>query len=214
MPINGVGRSASSSRWASVAVVALALVLGIGYVQPQTADAATTNGAAKLSLPWSEGKSWRLTGGPHNHYGYSSKPWSSLDFAGPRAGRSYQVRAARGGVVSRPCRNLIEIRHGNGWSTSYYHVAYIRVRKGQRVARGQLLGYTSTRSGCGGSATGPHLHFSLKRYGRHVNINGHTIGGWTARDGSTPYRGCLVKGSKKRCAPDGSVYNTGAIGTR
>jgi len=211
MPKHGVGRSASPI---SVAAVALALVIGGGYVQPPAIQAASGNGAAKLSLPWSAGSSWRMTGGPHNHRGNANGPWSSVDFNGPRSGGSYKVRAARGGVVVRPCKNLVQIRHAKGWMTSYYHLTKIGVRAGERVARGQVLGYTSTRAGCGGSATGPHLHFTLLRYRRLVDLDGHAIGGWTVREGAKQYRGCLVRGDKQRCAPSGAVLNTGAIGAQ
>jgi len=176
-----------------------------------TTTQAASNGAAELSLPWKKGTTWRLTGGPHSNNG-GRRPWSSLDFAGPRPGMTVKVRAARGGIVVRPCANLVQVRHSGGWTTSYYHVKRIAVRAGQRVARGAFLGYTSTRAGCGGRATGPHLHFALLRYGSYVNIRGHAIGGWTVREGSSQYRGCMVKGSRKRCAPSGSIYNTGAIG--
>jgi LasA protease len=178
-----------------------------------TGIGAGASDSAALSLPWAGGKSWRLTGGPHNHQGQSRHPWSSLDFAGPVAGASYKVKAARGGVVLRPCANLIQIRHSNGWTTSYYHVASIKVRAGQTVSRGALLGYTSTNNGCGGWASGPHVHFTVIRNGSYVNLDGLAIGGWTVREGKGQYYGCLVRDGSKRCAPGGSVYNSGAIGS-
>jgi len=172
----------------------------------------TSPGAAKLSLPWAVGQAWRLTGGPHSNSG-AGRPWSSLDFAGPTAGRSLRVRAARGGVVLRPCRNLVQIRHSGGWETSYYHLAHITVRAGQHVKRGTPLGWTSTKAGCGGWATGPHVHFALKRYGRYVSIAGTAIGGWYVRAGRSPYLGCLVRRHRTHCAPSGRVKNAGGIGS-
>jgi len=169
--------------------------------------------SAALGLPWTDGKAWRLTGGPHNNAGKSKHPWSSLDFNGPASGGSYKVRAARGGIVVRPCANLVQIRHGGGWTTSYYHLKTIQVRAGQSIDRGSLLGYTSTKAGCGGSANGPHVHFSVLKNGSHVNLNGLSIGGWTVKEGSGQYYGCLVRNGAKKCAPGGSVYNSGAIGT-
>jgi len=170
------------------------------------------SGSAALSLPWATGKAWRLTGGPHHFRGGGSRPWSSLDFAGPTPGVSTKVRAARGGVVVRPCANLVQIRHGDGWTTSYYHLKNIAVRAGQSINRGQVIGYTSKRAGCGGYATGKHVHFSLLKSGSYVNIRGHAIGGWTVKEGSSSYKGCLIKGDKKRCAPNGSIYNNGSVG--
>jgi LasA protease len=179
-----------------------------------TATATYAGGSAALRLPWPTGTSRRLTGGPHSFSGSRYRPWSSLDFAAPISGQSVRISAARGGLVVRPCANLVQIRHGEGWTTSYYHVKNVAVRKGQYVARGALIGYTSKAAGCGGYATGPHVHFSLLRSGSYVNIRGHTIGGWTVRDGSSPYSGCMVKGSVIRCAPNGLIYNDGSVGSR
>lgn len=175
---------------------------------------AAASDSAALSLPWTKGSAWRLTGGPHNHYGKSAHPWSSLDFAAPTSGTSAKVRAARDGVVSRPCKNFVKVRHDGGWTTAYYHLKSITVRAGQRVARGDLLGYTSAQSGCGGSASGSHVHFALLRDGSHVNLDGMSIGGWNVREGKGQYYGCLVRADKRRCAPSGRVENTGAIGTQ
>jgi len=175
-----------------------------------TTAVAAGAGSTSLSLPWTDGDTWRMTGGPHSYDGRKRSPWSSLDFAGPKPGVSYKVRAAGAGVVVRPCSNLVQVRHSGGWATSYYHVTNIAVRAGQSVARGALLGYTSTSARCGGRATGPHVHFTLLRYGSPVDISSHTIGGWTVRDGSSQYYGCLSKRGIRKCAPNGSIYNNGA----
>jgi LasA protease len=176
-------------------------------------DTTSGDGSAALSLPWASGKTWRLTGGPHPHSG-NSRPWGALDFAGPRPGMSVKVRAARGGIVVRPCGSLVQIRHAGGWTTSYYHLRKISVRAGQSVSRGQVIGRTSSRATCGGRATGPHVHFSLLRYGSVVNLRGHVLGGWKVKEGSSAYQGCLVKNGVKRCAPGGSIYNDGSIGSK
>lgn len=175
------------------------------------AAASKSSGSPMLSLPWRVGEMWRLTGGPHGHTGNAKAVWSAVDFAGPRAGT--MVRAARDGIVVRPCANLVEIRHADGWMTSYYHLADIAVRAGEHVARGAYLGRTSAQAGCGGSATGPHVHFTLWRYGKPVAIDGHELGDWTVRSGSRQYLGCLVRGAERRCAPSTGVLNNGAIGS-
>jgi LasA protease len=189
-----------------LSVVVAAVALAVTVVQPLSA--AGGRGQPRFSLPWTDGTVWRVTGGPHSNVG-RGKPWSSIDFAGPVAGRSYPVRAAAAGVVVRPCPNWVQIKHGNGWESSYYHLTNIKVREGQYVKRGQLLGWTSTRAGCGGSATGPHVHFSIKHNGRYVDIGGFVLGGWTVHDGKSQYTGCLVRGDRRRCAPNGHLYNFG-----
>lgn len=192
---------------ARVAVLVAAAMLAVLAVAPVSA-ATAGGGTPKFALPWRDGTSWRLTGGPHSNVGYG-RPWSSLDFEGPISGRSYPVTAAADGVVVRPCANWVQIRHANGWETGYYHLARIQVRGGEHVHAGQLLGYTSTQAGCGGSATGAHVHFSLKHNGRYVNVDGMRFGGWTVHEGRSQYVGCLVRDGVHRCAPSAPVYNFG-----
>lgn len=51
----------------------------------------------------------------------------------------------------------ILIKHENNLATLYAHLSLIKINKGERVSRGQLIGY----SGKTGYATGPHLHFTV-----------------------------------------------------
>ena len=51
----------------------------------------------------------------------------------------------------------ILIKHSNGLATSYGHLSLIKVNQGQKVSRGELIGY----SGSSGYAIGPHLHFTV-----------------------------------------------------
>ena len=59
----------------------------------------------------------------------------------------------------------VKLRHPNGYDTEYLHLSAIAVRPGQRVSQGDLVG----RVGKTGLATGPHLHYGLKKNGRYVN---------------------------------------------
>jgi murein DD-endopeptidase MepM/ murein hydrolase activator NlpD len=61
--------------------------------------------------------------------------------------------------------NYIIMVHGNGWQTLYGHLAGFAVHSGQRVLRGQLIGYEGTS----GNSTGCHLHFSVNHNGQWVN---------------------------------------------
>lgn len=56
--------------------------------------------------------------------------------------------------------NYVKIKHDNGYYTLYAHMTYntIKVSKGQRVSKGQLLGYM----GATGTAYGGHLHFEVR----------------------------------------------------
>ena len=59
----------------------------------------------------------------------------------------------------------VKLRHPNGYETEYLHLSAIDVRQGARISQGELLG----RVGKTGLATGPHLHYGLKKNGRYVN---------------------------------------------
>ncbi|MGX7896132.1 M23 family metallopeptidase [Tsuneonella sp. HG222] len=61
--------------------------------------------------------------------------------------------------------NFVRIRHGGGLSTGYAHMSRIAVDNGQRVRRGQVIGYV----GSTGLSTGPHLHYEMYRNGAAVN---------------------------------------------
>jgi len=82
-----------------------------------------------------------------------------------RAGVGIKVFAsAAGEVIYRGTKlkgygRMIVIDHGNDFSSSYAHLSRYAVRMGQKVKRGQLIGY----AGRSGRAKGPHLHFELRK---------------------------------------------------
>ena len=59
----------------------------------------------------------------------------------------------------------VKVRHPNGYETEYLHLSAITVKQGARIGQGELVG----RVGQTGLATGPHLHYGLKKNGRYVN---------------------------------------------
>jgi len=64
--------------------------------------------------------------------------------------------------------NCIVIDHGQGLLTLYLHLSEIRVKEGERVAKGQQIGL----SGGTGRATGPHLHLAVRWQGIYLNPAG------------------------------------------
>ena len=84
-----------------------------------------------------------------------------------------RVRAALSGVVTASgylkgysgYGNTVRIRHANGISTMYAHLASSSVRPGEFVARGETI----ARAGCTGSCTGAHLHFEVRVRGKLVD---------------------------------------------
>ena len=62
--------------------------------------------------------------------------------------------------------NCVKIKHDNGYYTLYAHLEYTSVRKGQRIVKGQSIGYI----GQTGKAFGKHLHFEVRNT-KDVRIN-------------------------------------------
>lgn len=61
--------------------------------------------------------------------------------------------------------NCVVIDHGQGLLTLYFHLSEIKVKEGDPVQRGQIIGL----SGGTGRATGPHLHVAVRWQGTYVD---------------------------------------------
>ncbi len=85
-------------------------------------------------------------------------------------------------VKGRECGNGVLIRHANGWETQYCHMrrGSVTVKKGERVARGDVLGLV----GMSGKAQFPHVHLSVRHDGQLVD----------PFDASSPLAGCGQNG--------------------
>ncbi|MCS7205736.1 MAG: M23 family metallopeptidase [Leptospiraceae bacterium] len=80
------------------------------------------------------------------------------------------VRAARDGIVYFAgflggYGKTIILKHGSDYKTLYAHLSKIRVREGQMVKAGQVIGI----SGNTGLSTGPHLHFEVIYRDKAIN---------------------------------------------
>ncbi len=118
-----------------------------------------------------------------------------------------RVIASAGGVVvgaeyHPQYGNLIEIDHGNDFSSRYAHLSKITVKPGQIIKRGQVIG----ASGNTGRSTGPHLHFEVRFKGVAQNPARFLQSGTQlalSEPGSKP---ALPQG--RRAAPGGRVTAT------
>jgi murein DD-endopeptidase MepM/ murein hydrolase activator NlpD len=63
------------------------------------------------------------------------------------------------------CGKAVIIKHRNGLESVYCHLSKIAVSGGKAVSQKQVVGYV----GATGLATGPHLHFAVKRNGAYLN---------------------------------------------
>lgn len=61
--------------------------------------------------------------------------------------------------------NYIIINHSEGYTSSYAHMKECIAKKGESVKKGQLIGIM----GATGNATGPHLHFEIRKDGTPLN---------------------------------------------
>jgi murein DD-endopeptidase MepM/ murein hydrolase activator NlpD len=57
--------------------------------------------------------------------------------------------------------NVIEINHGYGYTTRYAHLSGFNISAGDKVKRGDLIGY----AGNTGKSTGPHVHYEVRLRG-------------------------------------------------
>jgi murein DD-endopeptidase MepM/ murein hydrolase activator NlpD len=92
---------------------------------------------------------------------------AGVDF---KAGYGQPIYAVSEGTVQFAGRhgghgNFVRLAHGGGLGTGYAHMSRIAVRSGQRVSRGQVIGYV----GSTGLSTGAHLHYEMYRNGKTVN---------------------------------------------
>lgn len=100
-----------------------------------------------------------FTGKPGFHPG--------IDFAGPIG---ENIHAIAGGVVTYAGLDggygkMVQIDHGDGYSTRYGHSERIDVKVGQVVKPGQVI----AQLGSTGRSTGPHVHLEVLYHGRSIN---------------------------------------------
>lgn len=90
-------------------------------------------------------------------------PHNGVDFSAPPGTPIYSTAAGTVIVAGDggPCGNMVKIEHANGLISAYCHMSRFAagLRVGQHVESRQLVGYV----GSTGRATGPHLHFAIKR---------------------------------------------------
>lgn len=90
-----------------------------------------------------------------------------MDFTAPTGTDIYAT--GNGTVVLAGWRqgygNCVEINHGFNYKTLYGHMSAIKVRVGEKVSRGEVIGLV----GSTGKSTGPHLHYEVHFRGQPQN---------------------------------------------
>lgn len=90
-----------------------------------------------------------------------------MDFVAPTG---TEIFATGDGTISRAgweqgYGNCVKINHGFGYETLYAHMSKIKVRIGQRVKRGDVIGLVGNT----GKSTAPHLHYEVHYKGQIMN---------------------------------------------
>jgi murein DD-endopeptidase MepM/ murein hydrolase activator NlpD len=107
------------------------------------------------------------------HYG--------MDFTAPRGTEIY---ATADGVISRVQSikrgygNNVTIDHSFGYKTLYAHMSRFNVKEGQKVRRGDVIGYVGNT----GTSTGPHLHYEVHHNNKKVNPMNYYFNDLTAEE--------------------------------
>lgn len=117
---------------------------------------------------------WPAKGWVSRGYGMKYDPFTGyrqmhrgLDIANHRG---TPIIATADGRVASVGRNsglgkIVALDHGYGFRTRYAHLSEIKVKRGQAVRRGDVIGLM----GSTGYSTGPHLHYEVIRNGKTLN---------------------------------------------
>jgi len=98
----------------------------------------------------------------------TSKMHTGMDFTADRGTEVYATGDATVAELERNnwgYGNCIVLDHGYGYKTRYAHLSKFNVKPGQKVKRGDLIGYV----GSTGKSTGDHLHYEVEVKGEKVN---------------------------------------------
>lgn len=121
-------------------------------------------------------------------FGYRSDPFTKIrkfhygmDFT---ARTGTPIYATGDGLVNKADASLsgygnhIQIQHGYGYKTLYAHLSKFKCRQGQRVKRGDIIGYV----GSTGRSQAPHLHYEVFKNGERVNPLNFYYGSISAKE--------------------------------
>ena len=96
------------------------------------------------------------------------KMHAGMDFSAPSGTPIYATGNGKVSKVRKSRRgygNHVKIDHGYGYATLYAHMTKYIVREGQKVKRGELIGYV----GSTGKSVAPHLHYEVHKDNKKIN---------------------------------------------
>ncbi|MFE5488018.1 peptidoglycan DD-metalloendopeptidase family protein [Streptomyces sp. NPDC056527] len=214
--------SCSKPRAALVALLTgFALLLGVGALTTTARAAAPPAGKPNFQLPFACGTKWQLNTWGHN-------PALDIVTDGNTGSDGRAVYASAAGTVSATYRddgsgNTIQINHGNGWFTAYYHLQEAPdtfVRVGDKVTGARQIGRVGKSGAAGGWA---HLHyeqrylasgtFTDERHRKPVHFDGVEYSGENRQWTGVGSKNCATPQQPWSC-PSGHVcFYSGPDGT-
>lgn len=198
---------------------------GYGYTSDKKSQACTVKGRKKITYTRRvavKGKKYHF-GMPLRHARITSsfsrrrwhpilhryRPHHGTDFG---ARRGTPLLAVNDGKVIfsgriRGYGNVVKIKHNGGYVSLYAHQSRRRVKRGQWVKKGRIIGYV----GSTGRSTGPHLHFGLTKNGRWIDpmkvLRKKSVGGTILKKftkyketKTVKYKKVIIKDAKKNKA--------------
>ena len=137
-------------------------------------------------------------------YGYRIDPFTKIrrfhygmDFT---AKRGTPIYATGNGIVKRADNRSsgygkhIRIDHGFGYVSLYAHLSKYKVRRGQKVKRGDVIGYI----GNSGRSVGPHLHYEILKDNKKINPLNFYYGNLSAQE----YEALLTQSNQENQSMD------------
>jgi len=137
-------------------------------------------------------------------YGYRIDPFTKIrrfhygmDFT---AKRGTPIYATGNGIIKRADNRSsgygkhIRIDHGFGYVSLYAHLSKYKVRRGQKVNRGDIIGYV----GNSGRSVGPHLHYEILKDNKKINPLNFYYGNLSAKE----YEALLTQSNQENQSMD------------
>lgn len=128
-------------------------------------------GREQLTLSYGNQK---LKGRPYKHTGIDVVKYKNrLDkIIAIQDGTVVGVRSNVKGFVNNSYGNYVLIKHEQGYSSFYGHLSNVYVRVGQKVKKGQEIGYM----GATGMSFGAHLHFEIRKNNKQIDPYHYVFG--------------------------------------
>lgn len=156
-----LGKLETALRVGLLSVASVALYLSV--VPPVVASPSSTAVVYPLMSPRVSSKYGKRTHPVRKQIRHHN----GVDLAAPEGA---PIRVIKDGVVIfsdtyRGFGKMVVVLHQGGITTHYGHCSELLVDIGQKVRAGQIV----ARVGSTGLSTGPHLHFEVRKHGKHLN---------------------------------------------